>query len=281
MSLILVATGCSTAPVERPQQEAPAVPAITKEEARSLALPFDAYEVSTADIHTIESAEDILLRDCMRDKGMDWQLLPRPRGGNPDYPNRRRYGVIEPRIAAEFGYHAPPESPEILQRKADWDERIAGLQRSEQRAAYGKNGVGGCWEKAHERLLQNVRKSDHELFNQRIGQNFDKSQRDAEVVKVFRAWSTCMKKEGFSYTDPLEAIGDPQWEQSPRPSSREIDVAEEDVRCKRETDLVATWNGAESAIQKETIRSHADEFRALKARKQLRLEAARRILEHR
>lgn len=49
---------------------------------------------------------------------------------------------------------------------------------------------------------------DRSLFNRLIEQTFDASQRDEDVLRVFRSWSTCMKAAGVTYAYPLQAITD-------------------------------------------------------------------------
>jgi hypothetical protein len=101
-------------------------------EVRVLHVPLDEYKLSRLDLQTIEYAEDLLTRDCMRDAGMDWKMLPPPSNQDPDPLNRRRYGLIEPKIAALFGYHLPPLPPELRAREAVW---AAGIGSSPQSGA--------------------------------------------------------------------------------------------------------------------------------------------------
>ena len=41
---------------------------------RSLTLPFDEYTLSPFQMRTLDYAEDLLVRECMRGHGMDWQV---------------------------------------------------------------------------------------------------------------------------------------------------------------------------------------------------------------
>ncbi|GAU67394.1 hypothetical protein SSP35_04_04840 [Streptomyces sp. NBRC 110611] len=278
---LALVTGCAPATAgQRPaakEADVPAAPAVG-EEARRLVLPFDAYAMSTPAIHTVESAEDVLIRGCMQAQGMSWKALPRPSGVDQDPPNRRRYGLVEADIAARFGYHLPPEPPELTRRAAAWDER-KNLPDREQLAAFGRQGGGGCWKKAHDGLLRGITPADQSLFNRRIGEEFSASKSDPEVVRVIRGWSACMRENGFRYSSPLKVTGDAEWGKSSRPARREIAVARADIRCKERTDLVPVWSGVEARMQNDVIRRHAEDFRVLKAEKDRWLAAARRVLD--
>ncbi|WP_327228221.1 hypothetical protein OG229_36000 [Streptomyces platensis] len=279
LALLVLVTGCSSGVVpSRPRHSAPppAVPPASKE-VRRLVLPFDAYALSGPDVHTIESAEDVLIRGCMRAKGKEWTALPRPSAVDPDPPQRRRYGVIEPDVALRFGYHQPPAPPETARRDEIWRAREK-MPRAAQLAAYGKDGVSGCWKKAHVRLLRDVPKSSTALFNRRIREEFTASQKERAVSSVVRSWSACMKRDGYRYPDPLAAAGDDRWAKSPRPSRHEIVVAQTDVRCKRETRLVSVWSKAETRLQHGAVRSHTTEFEKLAVQKAGWLKAARKVI---
>ena len=279
--LCTIATGCATtAPARQPPQGDVAVPAIGAE-ARGLVLPFDAYELSDRDIHTIESAEDLLLRRCMRDRGMSWKLLPRAAGKDLAPPNRTRYGPVEAEVARRFGYHAPPPLPTAARREATGTSRDADLTSRQRRAAYGRDGTGGCWRAAHARLLRGTPTSDHSLFNRLVTRDFERSRRDAAVRRGVRAWSACLRAKGFRHADPLSVADKPVWARSSRPSPEEVRTAVADVRCKARTRLAEIWRAAEARLQTETIRAHARSFRALKAAKQHWLRAADRVLARR
>ncbi|MGW7364903.1 hypothetical protein ACWGI8_16090 [Streptomyces sp. NPDC054841] len=234
--------------------------------------------MSTPQIHTIESAEDLLIRDCMRAQGMGWKALPRPSGIDRQPSNRLRYGLVEPELATRFGYHLPPEHPETTRREAAWEAREK-LPDREQLAAFGKEGGGGCWKQAHESLRRGLPQVDQSQFNRRIGAAFSASRRDPAYARVVREWSACLKEKGFRYANPLAVMRDAEWAKSTRPSRREIAVAQADVQCKQQTELVTAWVAVETRIQNEVIRSHPAEFRARKVRKDHWLAAARRVIE--
>ncbi|MEV0195701.1 hypothetical protein [Nonomuraea sp. NPDC050691] len=281
----VVAAGCSAAATHSPSQRQAVPPVVSVplpgEEARGLTVPFDAYNFSPAEIMTIEAAEDLLIRDCMRDQGMAWEVLPQARQEDVEPPHRRRYGVIEPQMAQLFGYHVPAERPSVAERRARWDVRTAKLSAQERRAAYGDDTAGdggGCARQARRTRLQGAPKVDSSLFNRLIEQTFEASQRDENVVRAFQSWSACMTAVGVRYANPLQAVTDERWMRDDRPSSAEIRVATADVRCKEKTDLVAVWARAEKRLQDDAVRGHAEQFRVLKASKDQQLLTARRLL---
>ncbi|TMR26731.1 hypothetical protein ETD85_41515 [Nonomuraea zeae] len=260
-------TACSEPP--------PPVPA-PGAEARELSVPFDRYNFSPADISLLESAEDLLVRDCMRGRGMAWEPLPPAVASDLEPPNRRRYGVVEPEVARLYGYHVAPDRPSVARRAAARESRAAHLPEKERQAVYDE--TGGCLRKARDRIEQGAPQVDTALFNKLITQTFEQSRRDVKVVQTFRSWSACMRAEGLRYADPLAAVTDQRWQGEGPPTEEEIRAAQADVRCKAKTALVSVWSAAEERIQGEVVRAHPEEFEALKAAKDRQSEAARAII---
>ncbi|MFI6904618.1 hypothetical protein ACIBKY_25380 [Nonomuraea sp. NPDC050394] len=247
-------------------------PRVAVPEARRLVLPFDAYNFSPAEIMTLEVADDLLVGDCMRERGFAWQALPGPAESEIAPPHRRRYGVIEPEVADVFGYHFPADRPAVAAYKSrDLETRITGAPPKVRDAA------GECLDRARDRLTARVPEADGAFFSETIYSAFDASQRDEKVTRAFRAWSACMAGEGFHYPDPLAAITDRRWS-TKAPSALEIRAARADVTCKARTGLVSTWAAAEERIQNDAIRTHPKKFQALRSVKTAQLEAARQVI---
>lgn len=243
-----------------------------------VALPFDAYRLSTLDIHTVEAAEDVLVRACMRTRGMDWETLPLPSAADAEPPNARRYGLIDPAAAARYGYHLPPPSTAEARRQAIWAKR-GRLPARQRLAAFGKGGTsGGCWGRAHARLLRGVSLDRLSQLDRYAMKTFAAARRTHQVAAATRAWSRCMGRAGFDYADPFAATGDPAWRRSGRPTARELSAARADIRCKDETGLIRIWSRADERVQREAIRAHSAEFEAIGQTRKRWLDAARRTL---
>jgi hypothetical protein len=271
--LVFCAVGCTPEPPTAVQENVPEVGA----EVRALHVPLDDYQLSRLDLQTIEYAEDLLTRDCMRELGMDWIMLPPPSSQDPDPLNRRRYGLIEPEVATRFGYHLPPSPPELTARELVWAQRDR-LPFAQRRAAYGDDGQGGCRAQARNHLRKDMPDFDQSRLYDFSAEAFKASLEEPQVVRVFGNWSACMKAKGFHYSDPLKPFGDAAWAQSRRPSAQEIVAAETDVSCKQQTDLVLVWSGVEERIQLDVIHSHREDFESFMRAKRAELEAAHRTL---
>ncbi|MGC7103059.1 hypothetical protein ACPZ19_51085 [Amycolatopsis lurida] len=239
-----------------------------------LQLPFDAYSFSLAEMYMISNAEDLLMRTCMAEKGYDWEIINRPIGLK-DLRNRRRYGVIEPKIA-QFGYHVPvglltPASVEFA-----YDRRDNSLSEDVKQAAFAPDGCGreaADW-------FRSDNDADLDLLTQKDRASLQDSQRDPRVAEAMRSWRECMHRKGLEYQDPLGAASDPKWwtDDSSEPSSQEIAVATADVDCKDQAGLVDAWHAAEVRIQEEEINRNPDYFRALRTEMNNELDTANSVL---
>ena len=184
-------------------------PHLQKRWRQELSIPFDRYNFSASDISTLDRAEELLVGDCMRQRGMAWEVLPPSTAEDLEPQNRRRYGVVEPEIARLFGYHTAPDRPTVARRAAARDSRARSLSAKEQRAASGEKD--GCLGQARAHLEQGTPQVNGALFDRLISETFEQSRRDPKVAQVFRAWSTCMREQGRQYADPLAAITDQRW----------------------------------------------------------------------
>ncbi|WP_116244745.1 hypothetical protein [Nocardiopsis sp. FIRDI 009] len=257
--------------------ENPVLP--SSERARSLVLPFDDHTLSPFEIQTIDYAEDLIIRDCMEERGMDWEVLPVPEEENTDPPHRRRYGVIEPEVAENYGYVAPIGSEDDRAR-AEVRESRGTLPRAEYQAAFGADGDGGCHGEARERVTDGVPDMDYNLLNSYIATGFDASQEEPEVIGAFAEWSTCMATRGFDYGTPLEAGDDARWAaRESEPLPEEIEVATADVACKEEASVVEIWRSAEAEAQRGLIEEHPADFALFAQVREGLLERARAEIE--
>lgn len=270
--LLAAVAACATAEGTEP---APPVP-MPGTEARELSVPFDRYNFSPADIMILEAAEDLLIRDCMRRRGMEWEVLPPAVADDVEPPNRRRYGVVEAEVADLYGFRVPPDRPSVARRFAAREARTRRLPTAAREAAYGK--TGSCLGEARDHLERGTPQVDEALFNRLITETFERSQQDPAVERVFQAWSACMREHGLRYADPLAAVADERWTGDGAPTREEIRAAQVDVRCKAETALISVWSAVEKRIQDGTVRAHAAEFQALRTAKDQQLAAARRVL---
>ncbi|MEV4113417.1 hypothetical protein [Nonomuraea sp. NPDC049695] len=244
----------------------------------AMSLPFDAYELSQFDVHTIEAAQDVLIGACMREQGLTWQSLPAPTAAGTRSPHARRYGIMDAGDAGRYGYHLPSPSPTQARRDAVWAAREK-LPATEKLALDGAKGHGGgCRGRARAQVTGKAPQDWLEPLNRYASQTFEAAQRAPEVVAVIREWSACMKEAGYPYPGPFEAVGDGTWWKTQQPSDRERAVARADMRCKQETDLIPIWAEADRRVQLGVLRQHAGEFRRMAEAKKALLDLARDTL---
>ncbi|MEU5213220.1 hypothetical protein [Streptomyces sp. NPDC020742] len=273
LALLLLATAACTATEHEPTP-APHSPPVSRQ-AGQLRLPLDAYASTVAETHLVEDAQDILVRRCMNDLGMEWKTLPRvdPRDTKP--PNLRRYGADEA-SAVRYGYHPRPDPPALARRNRAWDERDA-LPAEVQQAAYGRSGKGGCLQSAQQQLVGDTAAPDDHAFNQLTGTALETSRRAPEVRDALHTWHACMATAGFDYPDPYAAAGSERWETA-EPTVTERATARRDVACQKSAKLVTVWAAAETRTQRRLIQQNSDRLHEAKARKDRWLAAARRVL---
>ncbi len=85
-----------------------------------------------------------------------------------------------------------------------------------------------------------------------------------------------MRKAGYRYSSPQEAIRDPAFTdgRDHHVTKTEIATAVADVRCKRTTGLIAIWTGVEIAYQRLAITQNRTRLTAARAFLGIRLRNA-------
>ncbi|GFE19530.1 hypothetical protein Sgleb_75770 [Streptomyces glebosus] len=278
LALLLLATTACTA-VERESTPAPHTttpPPVTRH-AKQLTLPLDAYALTVNETHVVEDAQDILMRRCMNNRGMEWKPLPHVDAQDTEPPNVRRYGAGEAQ-ALRYGYHLPPDPPSVVRRNRAWEERDA-LPAAIQRAAYGSSGKGGCLKTAQHQLVGDTAPPDYHAFNQLTGTALETSRHAPEVRDAQRKWHLCMAKAGFDYPEPVAALTSERWN-TPASTPAERATARADVTCQRSAKVMAVWAAAETRIQRRLIQHNSYRLHEAKSRKARWLSAARRVLNH-
>ncbi|MBN6052984.1 hypothetical protein JYK22_13685, partial [Nonomuraea sp. RK-328] len=236
---------------------------------RALRLPFDAYKRTEADIERIQRAADVLVGRCLEEQGY------RPRPARPavamvEAPNRRRYGVMEPEVAARAGYRAPRTSAETERDRAD-------RERGGYRNAMERTAGHRCLQAAMDRL--HVTGVDSPVLARLEREIFEQTRtKDAGVASALTAWRSCMRVRGQKeYADPLAAAADERWK-DPGAAKAETAAAAADVACKKETGLVEVWRRAEDRLQSAALQQHAADFAQVgQALEKERAEASRLV----
>lgn len=277
--IILCLISCSASPrptsmLAYPTAIAPTdpVPASTRL-VLSLRLPIDAYVPSVDELYEIEGAVDILTRHCMADRGYRWPLVARPKFG--DSRNRRRYGVIEPLVARQYGYHAVSA---LLGPVTVYNAKVNRYKRLTTKALHAAiDPRNGCEIQAYDLFYHDASKPNLSLANKLEAQSLQQSAHQSDVRRVFHLWATCMLAAGYKYADPSSASADPRWAGTSKAGRLEIATAEQDVSCKGQVDLVRTWFHVDSELQRSMIRTNWMYFTGLGHWKHRALSVAQRI----
>jgi len=256
-------------------------------------LPLDAYLFDPEQMFTVEKAQAQLGTSCMARFGFSYThpALLQPRRGS-DVPTTRRdgrYGPQNAAVMAQWGYHseggdvgagsAPPR-PQLSQ------QMTAALRgSSDMKQKYGPGGQvingqtvpdHGCVGETVKKLTGAVdgRVGDAQLAEDLKFRTLQDSQQDARTRAVFAQWSQCMKESGFSYPDPVAAMGDKTWSDSPVPTPHEILVATADAACRHSTNLVGVWYAVDFAYQQQAIAENAAAMAQIKTALQAQVKAA-------
>lgn len=268
-------------------------------ESRELAYPLAPYVADNQQLGLLGEAQDVLVDQCMRRYGFTYQQRRRA-GVGAHRDNHRRYGVSDAAEANRYGYENPQlgATPKPAQQPLGPNEKlvlhglevdpslqIPGTQEEAETSEVATTVVGGqkvpaggCLRESALKLFTPTKDTVDPMVAQGIGLDaYARSQKDSRVTEVFAAWSACMGKHGYEVTNPVDQP--PGIDDSNAGGPQAIVQAEQDVRCKRETNLVGVWHTVEVAYQQRAIEENAETLD--KARRQLdeRMRLAATLIE--
>lgn len=272
------------------------------EETTSLELPLDAYEATPEEQEKLSAAQGILVTQCMKRYGFDYVSpgQPAPRQGNS-----RLFGVVSAQEAEKYGYRNPhvADTPRKDRRAItalsdtgrlvlsgadglDPNDMPKSQAEAEKARDTGQkvNGqalpVGGCVRESYLKLYAPEANTVDMLFVFNLEAEADSSAReDSRVRANSKSWAACMKKAGYSVTDPMDAAEELGFEGDELGSPRAISAARSDVACKQEVNLVGVRFTVLSAYEERLIEQHAETLELARRQHQGRMKMAAELLD--
>ncbi|MGW4567836.1 hypothetical protein ACWEN3_37470 [Streptomyces sp. NPDC004561] len=258
------------------------------------ALPLHAYlpDPSSAEGKTLARAQWILAKRCMVRLGFSGFATLDTRALESTYPVRQGsltgggtvgddspYGVDDPDQAARQGYRnrTPEQSSQPQQWPADQYTALTGtFEHGDSRTAHGRPvPEGGCLGRATRTIygappratkVGGVRLTGYYAAAMQLWyRSHEEARKDPAWKKAEHAWSACMMKKGFSYSDPDKASVDLDWYKTEKPSGKEKRTAAADARCKLDTGYIEAAHAVESRAQKKAVRRNKADLDALRA----------------
>ncbi|MFC8366140.1 hypothetical protein ACFUIY_40520 [Streptomyces griseorubiginosus] len=296
--LSAVVAGCSEGQAAGPRPTVSGPPPVADVPVRldvgSLVLPIEPYLFTDRQVARLFRARAVLTASCMQRFGHRWPVPTHtaPDTGTLNPANTaHRYGITDARLAARHGYHAAPgtvSSPTKEKSKGPDpgpEEMLVltGLHEDGTRAAKDEHGrpvpADGCQGEATKALSGDPQKiGNRELVGTINIGSYRDSQQDPRVIRVFRAWSQCMRQYGYTYTDPTRAPGKAAEFTGPTATGAEIAVARRDVECKRRTNVVGVWSSVDAAYQRRAMKEKVEELAAVERDIRTQVANADRVL---
>jgi hypothetical protein len=252
-----------------------------------ISMPLDAYLVSSEQETTLLRALDLFTAECARRFGVTGLPMSET-AWNRELIVGRRYGLIDPADARQWGYNVPPRLAGVTEAKDEaggnvWnptDEEFVVVRGRDRYTGESREGVvvdgqsvpaGGCAGEAERRLHEGAPAVNLRVGEDLRAESYSLAESDSRVRAATDRWSECMRRSGYDYAD-IWAPNDRAW---PDPvDSEEIATATADVRCKQESNLAGVWLAVETAYQLRIIDERAEELDEVKKAIETRLRNA-------
>ncbi|MBB6439535.1 hypothetical protein [Streptomyces candidus] len=246
---------------------------------------------------TLEAAEDLLERDCMRRSGFGfWVAPPLTPGARREFP----YVVDDVAWAKEHGYGSDRRA--AVRRTADADPNTRYLRSLEPRrraalvaALNGPRPTGlavdlpngarvshsdqGCTAEAERRLYGDLPAWFRATRTTRFltGERVAAVQQDARYRSARDRWAACMRADGLPYADPQEsrAAADPE---RGADRAQEARVAVAEATCALSTDFSRIAADLDRSYETASRRRHPEVYADLARLTRAALPRARAVI---
>lgn len=291
---LAVALGSCTSDADEPEPEPElgSIPVI--EEVSELVLPLEIYRYSSDDYRIVQHAAWLLIGECVSQFGAEYTAAdPALVTGIPPFDsNARRYGLFDPEHAATLGYNFSAEQgdtgsqtePDPATRWNPGETELLLVRGGTFNLVTPPADVegrplpeDGCQGEANRILREGTlaEPPSLDLFNDLNVESHERAEADSRVEAAIAQWSECMGQAGYNY----RTIWEPNNESWPEPpGDQEITVAQSDVACKQETNLVGIFYTVETAYQERIIEDNAEALAALRGFMDAQKENAARVV---
>ncbi|WP_433796311.1 hypothetical protein [Actinoplanes sp. CA-252034] len=232
-----------------------------------------------AEQRLVHTATEIMVRDCMRATGHDYQPVPaadltRVSAANPyalldtAHAHADGYGIVGEALSGSSGSPPNPNKAALAQlSKPDrekWEVALTGTPRHRRTVELSDGGkimfnTDGCLHTARRSLLGDDWDRLSAQAESNTNQVIARVTEAATVKSAVTDWSSCMKKAGYEYADLQGPRGDiaDRWQAATTSETRksvaqfELAVAKADSRCEESVRLADVVRSAQEQAEAE------------------------------
>jgi hypothetical protein len=240
---------------------------------RGLLLPIEKYDATAAERTVVGDAIALSVTRCMAGFGLSWSPEP-ARFSTPVPQLARAYGVADPLTAASRGYHVPTDSrpataPSGQHLTPEQVRVYSGARDASGKPVAARFGgkkvpVGGCAQQGLVSIVADPDLDPDSVADQILISMGERARKDVRVVAAIAAWSSCMRRAGYQFSDPLEAAARAT-AAGPEPTAVEIRTAVADLGCKNKANLLGIWYAVDAGYERLAIRQDSKQLAAVRS----------------
>jgi uncharacterized membrane protein len=256
-------------------------------------VPFAGLQLAPAQQESLDHAEDVLTRNCMRGRGMDFTVAART-DRQPETP-ANPYGLLDPAEVARHGYGLrdtgqPPQDAPLPDREND---ALFGTESHAKDIALPGGGqlvvrTDGCFYQAQTRLYGEDWKwllyNEQTLYSRVVA----RVEEDSGVVSAQGSWADCMRQAGYHMTTMDRVWPDAQRRMDATGNDRVAGQAEfnrllrqakQDLACQQKSGVLTAIRRAQSDAERVVAAGQQDRLRELADLRSAALAAARQLAD--
>lgn len=244
----------------------------------ALPQPLASLQLSSAQQRSLDHAEDVLVRRCMRTRGLDFPVQPTAAAQGFTDPNP--YGLLDPAEAAKQGYglHGPTKgnTPDRT-----WTARetraLLGTPAHEKKlplpgGGYTVENTDGCFSQAQDKLYGQAWKRLHYGEETLFARELARVRQDPGVREAKTSWASCMRASGYRVAALQNVMDDAVQSMASTGSDRASGQAQftklwkqaqRDAACQRKAKVVSAFRRAQDAVEPVVTRGESSDLARL------------------
>ncbi|MFF9185035.1 hypothetical protein [Streptomyces misionensis] len=244
-----------------------------------LPMPLAWLQLSSAQQTSLDHAEDVLVRRCMRARGLDFAVAPTTVAREFTDPNP--YGLLDPAIVTRQGYGLHAATPRSAQESrtptAAESRALLGTASHAVKMAlpgggYTVENTDGCFSQAQDELYGRAWKVLHYGEETLFARELAQVRQDPDAQKAESSWAACMRASGYRVTALHDVRPDAEQRMAVTGSDRAAGrrefgtlwkQAQRDAACQQKTGVVSAYRRAQGTVESALTRPHRGDLARL------------------
>jgi hypothetical protein len=218
---------------------------------------------------SLDHAEDVLVRRCMRVRDLDFAVAPT--AATRQFTDPNPYGLLDPAVVAKQGYglHGPTNGGAHEHALTARESRaLLGTAAHEKKVrlpggGYTVENTDGCFSQAQDKLYGQAWKPLHYGEETVFAQELARVRQDPAVQRAESSWASCMRASGYKVAALQNVLSDAEQRIAATGTDQNAgqavftnlwEQAQHDAACQQKAGVLTAFRRAQNVAEPVVVR---------------------------